>query len=169
MNGSKFTVGEAEDDSRLVQPHHTDVAQTDPEPSPPSPRFAEHEPEPEATNEPSPKDATVLRIASDLEPVMSDQVHEPATELTMGENGEGSSAHRTIVEGELILDLGQLDLIDFFSEVITDTSHVFPPSLPLLSPIVPAAPPRLPAPLSSPSAHQLHPAPPWSVIVLPSP
>ncbi|KAF4105230.1 hypothetical protein G5714_014561 [Onychostoma macrolepis] len=35
-NGSTFTVVEVEDDSSLVQPHRTDVAQPDPEHSPPT-------------------------------------------------------------------------------------------------------------------------------------
>ncbi|KAL0149931.1 hypothetical protein M9458_054763, partial [Cirrhinus mrigala] len=69
----------------------------DPVPDPPSPCSVEQqleptadgEPEPIATNEPSPKDATELRIATEPEPMTSDQVHEPATELAMGENDEG--------------------------------------------------------------------------------
>ncbi|XP_016422425.1 phospholipase D3-like [Sinocyclocheilus rhinocerous] len=56
--------------------------QPDPEPSPPSPRCAEQEPEPTddgepepvATDEPSPDGATELRIALEPEPVTSDQV-----------------------------------------------------------------------------------------------
>ncbi|KAL0177682.1 hypothetical protein M9458_026576, partial [Cirrhinus mrigala] len=53
----------------------------DPEPSQPSPQFAEHEPEhtadgepePSATDEPSPSGATELRIAQEPEPILSVQ------------------------------------------------------------------------------------------------
>ncbi len=76
--GSPLTVDFAGDDSSPT---------SDPEPSPPSPRAAEHqleptadgEPEPSATDEPSPSGATVLRIAPEPEPITSDQVREPAT------------------------------------------------------------------------------------------
>ncbi len=85
------------------------------EPSLPSPHSAEHkpeptgdgEPEPAATDDPSPVTATVLRIASEPEPVTSDQVWEPTTELAMGksvmdsESAEGSSAPCTMAEVEL--------------------------------------------------------------------
>lgn len=54
MNTSTFTVGETEDDSSLVQPHRTDIALPDTEPSPPSFRCAEHKPEPTADGEPIP-------------------------------------------------------------------------------------------------------------------
>lgn len=40
-NGSAFTVGKAEDDNSLVQPHLIDVVQTDPEHSPPTPLTTE--------------------------------------------------------------------------------------------------------------------------------
>ncbi|KAL0160503.1 hypothetical protein M9458_044228, partial [Cirrhinus mrigala] len=43
-NGSTFTVGEAEEDRNLVQPHLADVLQHDAEPSQPPPRLAEPEP-----------------------------------------------------------------------------------------------------------------------------
>ncbi|KAL0170753.1 hypothetical protein M9458_035349, partial [Cirrhinus mrigala] len=54
----------------------------DPEPSPPSLRFAEHEPEPTMTNESSPSGATELRIALEPEPILSNQVRDPATSCT---------------------------------------------------------------------------------------
>ncbi|KAL0200277.1 hypothetical protein M9458_003464, partial [Cirrhinus mrigala] len=42
---------------------------------------ADEEPKPSATDEPSPSRATALRIAPEPEPVMSDQVREPAISL----------------------------------------------------------------------------------------
>ncbi|KAL0176455.1 hypothetical protein M9458_028785, partial [Cirrhinus mrigala] len=75
VNGSTLTADEADVDYNInVQPHLADVLQPEPEPSQPSPRFAEHEPKPSAdgepepnmTDEPSPNGATELRIA--LEP-----------------------------------------------------------------------------------------------------
>ncbi|KAL0162265.1 hypothetical protein M9458_041661, partial [Cirrhinus mrigala] len=55
MNGSTFTVGKAEEDSKLVQPHLADVSQHDPETSQPPPRLAEPEPEPTTDGEPEPR------------------------------------------------------------------------------------------------------------------
>ncbi|KAL0193309.1 hypothetical protein M9458_011605, partial [Cirrhinus mrigala] len=92
----------------------------DPEPSQPSPRFAEHEPEPTvdgepepgATNESSPSGATVLRIAPEPEPITSDQMREQASlyatvEVPVEREGtEESPAHCTSAEGELKQDLG---------------------------------------------------------------
>ncbi len=85
---------------------------TDPEPSQPSPHCvepkleltADGEPEPTATYEPSHGRATELTIAP--EPVISDQLRKPATELGMGESikysdsTERSSTHCTMAEGE---------------------------------------------------------------------
>ncbi|KAL0185799.1 hypothetical protein M9458_017469, partial [Cirrhinus mrigala] len=82
------------------------------EPSQPSPRFTEHEPEPTADGEPepsatdesSPNGATVLRNAPEPEPITSDQLREPATSHTMmevtveREGAEESPAHSTIAE-----------------------------------------------------------------------
>ncbi|KAL0176876.1 hypothetical protein M9458_029206, partial [Cirrhinus mrigala] len=85
-NGSTFTLGEVEDDTTLVQPHLADVSQHDPEPSQPPPRLAEPEPEPTADGEPEPKatepsalGVTEREIATEPEPIESDQVREPAT------------------------------------------------------------------------------------------
>ncbi len=90
--------------------------QPDPVPSPPSPRCAEREPEPTAngepdsvaTDEPSPRRATELRIATKPEPQgSSDQVREPTTmpatkeKATDGVCMERSSAPCTVAEGEL--------------------------------------------------------------------
>ncbi|KAL0164026.1 hypothetical protein M9458_039779, partial [Cirrhinus mrigala] len=123
----------------------------DPVSSPTSPRSVEQqleptadgEQEPIATDEPSAKDATELRIATEPEPMTSDQVHEPATELATGENGEGSSAHRNIAE------------VNPESSVCPDLSACldYPPTLTLLPhPLIPASamPPLSP---DSPFAH----------------
>ncbi|KAL1276737.1 hypothetical protein QQF64_036360 [Cirrhinus molitorella] len=68
--------------SLTIRPEENCASATpDPEPSPPSPRCAEPqpestadgEPEPKATDEPSPRSATELRIASEPEPKESDQ------------------------------------------------------------------------------------------------
>ncbi|KAI2645401.1 Zinc metalloprotease ZmpB [Labeo rohita] len=65
---SSWTVGIVEKDVSPTQ---------DPEPSQPSPRHAEYEPEPTADDEPEPR-ATEQRIATEPEPNTSDQVREPA-------------------------------------------------------------------------------------------
>ncbi|KAI2666664.1 Chromatin-remodeling ATPase INO80 [Labeo rohita] len=134
MSGSTFTLGEAEEDSDLVQPHLTDVSQQDPEPSPPPPRLVEPEPEPTADGEPepiatelSPLGVTALENAMEPEPIKSDQVREPATMPATGdvpvehEGAEDSTAHCT-AEGERSLELGlleiELDLTNF-----TEDSH----------------------------------------------
>ncbi|KAL0168623.1 hypothetical protein M9458_036845, partial [Cirrhinus mrigala] len=118
----------------------------DPEPSQPSPRFVEREPEPTAdgepepsvTEEPSPKGATELRIALEPEPVTSDQVREPATmyarkEVTVERKGaKEGPAHCISAEGELRLDLGLFDLerdsIDLYGDVYEDMPPLLPPS-----------------------------------------
>ncbi|KAI2647960.1 Myosin-1 [Labeo rohita] len=184
VEGSTLTADEVDVVGDInVQPHLADVSQHDPEPSQPSPRFAEHEPEPtvdgepepSVTDEPSPSGATELRIAQEPEPILSHHVREPATEpMTVnvpdGREGAGdSTAHCTAAEGEQCLDLGLLaleqDSTDFFGDVDEDMPALqpssklpecldFPPTFPLLSPsIVSAA--SVPPPLSpgSPSAH----------------
>ncbi|KAL0179982.1 hypothetical protein M9458_025424, partial [Cirrhinus mrigala] len=92
-----------------------------PEPSPPSPCCAEQkpkptddgEPEPAMTGEPLQQGATELRITAEPElRVTSDQVQEPATtpatreKAVASEIAERSSAHCTMAEGELLMDLG---------------------------------------------------------------
>ncbi|KAL0190336.1 hypothetical protein M9458_013034, partial [Cirrhinus mrigala] len=142
---------------------------------------ADGEPEPIGTDEPSLKNVTVLRIATEPEPMTSDQVHEPATQLAKGENDEGSSTHRNIAKSELSLELGQMDMIDFFMDIYADmppSSELsvdpepsvcpdlsaclyFPPTIPLLPhPFIPALPMQ---PLSpdSPSAHPYPPSVQW--------
>ncbi|KAI2647746.1 hypothetical protein H4Q32_023971 [Labeo rohita] len=181
MSGSTFTLGEAEEDRDLVQPHLADVSQQDPEPSPPPPRLAEPEPEPivdgepePRATEPSPQGVTALENATEPEAIKSDQVREPATMPATGdvaverEGAEDSTAHCT-AEGERSLELGlleiELDLTNF-----TEDSHVkfpacseqhtgldFPPTLPVLSPPVGAAASALP-PLS-PGSPTTHPQP----------
>ncbi|KAI2653845.1 Accumulation-associated protein [Labeo rohita] len=109
-----------------------DISTThDPVPSPPSPRSAAHqleptvdrEPEPIMTDEPSPKNATELRIATEPEHKTSDQVLEPATELAMGENDKGSSAHHNITE----FGTGT-NGPDFFADIYADMPPQIPPS-----------------------------------------
>ncbi|KAL0198380.1 hypothetical protein M9458_006920, partial [Cirrhinus mrigala] len=150
----------------------------DPVPSPSSPRSPEQQLEPTADREPEPIE-TDLRIATELEPMMSDQMRELATELAKGENEKGSSAHRNIVEVDPETCPGLSACLDF------------PPTLPLLPhPFIPASatPPLSPAsalqpsgsilaPLSPPSPvgppaqprFLVPPAPPWSIVVPPSP
>ncbi|KAL1278541.1 hypothetical protein QQF64_025214 [Cirrhinus molitorella] len=155
--------------SLTIRPEENRASATpDPEPSPPSPRCvepqpeptADGEPEPKATDEPSPRSATELRIASEPEPKESDQVREPATEHATVENAsdsesaEWSSAHCTMAEGELIIHLGLLemekeDLIDWETELELDPAPLLPPS----SPLVPSSPPSSPlVPSSLPSS-----------------
>ncbi|KAI2655726.1 Opioid growth factor receptor [Labeo rohita] len=156
---SSWTVGIVEKDVSPTQ---------DPEPSQPSPRHAEYEPEPTADDEPEPR-ATEQRIATEPEPNTSDQVREPAKTTVKveccveQERAMESPAHCTTAGGELELNSG--DLIDFFTEVLetnsgdlidfsTDipTCHdlpvgmEFPPTPPLLSVWSPLSP-------DSPSAH----------------
>ncbi|KAL0174639.1 hypothetical protein M9458_030607, partial [Cirrhinus mrigala] len=70
---------------RTVDIMDNDTSPTqDPEPSPPPPRLAEHEPEPTTDGEPnaterSLKEATARRIATEPEPIPSNQVREPVT------------------------------------------------------------------------------------------
>ncbi|KAL1258304.1 hypothetical protein QQF64_011548 [Cirrhinus molitorella] len=87
--------------SLTIRPEENRASATpDQEPSPPSPRCtepqpeptADGEPEPKATDEPSPRSATELRIASEPEPKESDQVREPATEHATVENASDSES-----------------------------------------------------------------------------
>ncbi len=95
--------------------------QPDPEPSPPSPRYAELKPEPTvdkepetaATDKPLPHGTIEPRIATEPEPfLMSVQVQEPATMAATreravdSESAEPSSAHCAMAEGELFVDQG---------------------------------------------------------------
>ncbi|KAL0164061.1 hypothetical protein M9458_039814, partial [Cirrhinus mrigala] len=132
-NGSTFTVGEAEEDSNLVQPHLADVSQHDSEPSQPPPRLAEPEPEPTTdgepepkATEPSPKGATAHWNATEPEPSPSNQVREPATwpvtvDVPVGREGAEDS---TAAESEQCMDLGhfdiELDLIDFTEDIYVE-------------------------------------------------
>ncbi|KAL0151939.1 hypothetical protein M9458_052746, partial [Cirrhinus mrigala] len=151
-NGSTFTVGEAEEDRKLIQPHLADVSHHDPEPSQPLPQLAEPEPEPTAdgkpelrATEPSPLGVTAREIATKPEPIESDQV-------PVGREGVEDSTSHCTAEGERCLEMGQLeielDLIDFTEDIYVELLACpeqfacldFPPTLPLLSPpIGPAA------------------------------
>ncbi|KAL0199212.1 hypothetical protein M9458_007752, partial [Cirrhinus mrigala] len=157
--GSSWTVDIVEKDVSPTQ---------DPEPSQPSPRHAEFEPEPTADDEPEPR-ATEQRIATEPETNTSDKVREPATTTATveccveQERAMESPAHCTTAGGELELNSG--DLIDFFTEVLDTNSGdlidfsteirtchdlpvgmEFPPTPPLLSVWSPLSP-------DSPSAH----------------
>ncbi len=125
-NGSPLTVCPEDDLARSTP---------DPEPSPPSPCGAEHQPEPTDDGEPFPaaicepeqSRATERKIVPEVEPNPSDQVREPATVPTTrepavdGVSAEWSSASCTAAEGELIVHLGLLDmegdLIDWSTEL----------------------------------------------------
>ncbi|KAL0192152.1 hypothetical protein M9458_010448, partial [Cirrhinus mrigala] len=173
---------------------------SDPVPRPTSPRSAERQPEPTAdgepksntTNEPSPRGATELRIAPEAETITSDQVREPATPLATEEvpveheDAEEGPAHCTSAEGEQILELGQMDLINFediyadMPPLIPPSSKLsvypepsvcpdlsacldFPPTLPLLPhPLIPTATPPL-----SPDSPSAHPQPTICAVGLP--
>ncbi|XP_073687900.1 uncharacterized protein [Garra rufa] len=170
---SSWTVGVVEED---VSPTH------DPEPSQPSPRQAELQPEPTADGVPEPR-AT--------EPDPSDQVREPAsTSVTVDchveqERAIESPAHCTTAEGELGSNSGDLidffsdlaldnscDLIDFFSEPLTCID--FPPTRPRLSesawsPLVPPSRPEFPlVPPSRPEFPLVPPSSPEFPLVPPS-
>ncbi len=83
-NGSPLTVSPEDDLARSTP---------DPEPSPPSPRGADHQPEPAddgepfpaAINEPAQSRATERKIALEVEPNTSDQVRELVTVSTTRE------------------------------------------------------------------------------------
>ncbi|KAL0170155.1 hypothetical protein M9458_034751, partial [Cirrhinus mrigala] len=95
---------------------------------------ADGEPKPSVTDEPLPRGVTELRIAPESEPVTSDQVREPATSLVREEftveheDAEEGPAHCTSAEGELKLDLGQMDLINFNEDIYADMPPLIPPS-----------------------------------------
>ncbi len=131
-NGSPLTICLMDDLARST---------SDPEPSPPSPRGAEHQPEPTddgapfpaAINEPAQSRATEWKIAPEVEPNTSDQVREPAAVPTMreqavdGVSAEWSSAPFTTAEGELIIHLGLLDLEEDLIDWKTDLEiELFP-------------------------------------------
>ncbi|KAL0159349.1 hypothetical protein M9458_043074, partial [Cirrhinus mrigala] len=103
----------------------------DPVPSPPSPRSMEHQPEPTGDRRAI---ATELRIDPEPEPVTSHQVREPATSLAREElkvehkDAEEDPAHCTSAEGELKLDLGQMDLINFDVDIYADMPPLILPS-----------------------------------------
>ncbi len=113
-NGSPLTVSPEDDLARSTP---------DPEPSPPSPRGAEHQPKPTddgepfpaAISEPAQSRATEGKIAPEVEPNPSDQVREPATvpitreQAVDGVSAEWSSVPCTVAEGELMRPLGLLD------------------------------------------------------------
>ncbi len=131
-NGSRFTVCSEDDLASST---------LDPEPSPPSPHCAELKPESTVdgetavTDEPSPHGATELRIAAEPELFMtSDQVREPATtpaktEKAMDrETAERSSAHCTMGEGELIVDLEPWNSEGEIVDLYADLPPLLPPS-----------------------------------------
>ncbi|KAI2654720.1 Zinc metalloprotease ZmpB [Labeo rohita] len=118
----------------------------DPVPSPISPPSTERQPEPtvdgepkpSATDESSPRGATELRTVPEPEPSMSDQVREHV---------EHEDAEEGPVEGEQILELGQMDLINF-EDIYADMPPLIQPSSEL------SVHPE-PSPLCSPSPHHL--------------
>ncbi len=109
----------------------------------------DREHEPTATDEPSPRSATELRIATEPESLgSSDQVREPATtpatrEKAMdSESAEKSSAPSTVAEGELIMDLGlcnakgeRAPVLEFSPERAT-----VPEFIPERAPVPPSSP-----------------------------
>ncbi|KAL0192237.1 hypothetical protein M9458_010533, partial [Cirrhinus mrigala] len=147
--GSSWTIDFVKEDVSPTQ---------DPEPSQPSPRHVEYEPEPTADKEPEPR-------ATEPEPDTSDQVREPATTFMTveccveQERAMESPAHCTTAGGELEENSGDLidfsmevlendsgDLIDFFTELSTCYDHPvcleFPPTHFCLHPCLPSAHPQ---------------------------
>ncbi len=166
-NGSPLTVSQEDDLARSTP---------DPEPSPPSPRGAEHQPEPTDDGEPFPaaiceparSRATERMIATEVEPNPSDQVREPATMPTTrepavdGVSAEWSSAPCTVAEGELIVHLGLLDvegdLIDWSAELEIELPPLLSPSSPLV-PASSAPPERSPVPIPRKHSPECPPVP----------
>ncbi len=163
-NGSPFTISAVDDLARSTP---------DPEPSPPSPHGAEHQPEPTgdgepfpaAINKPAQSRASERKIAPEVEPNPSDQVREPATVPTTrepavdGVSAEWSSAPCTVVQGELILHLGLLDMEGDLIDWETELKFELPPLLSPSSPLVPSSPPSSLVPLSSPEGASDPPVP----------
>ncbi|XP_016110248.1 vegetative cell wall protein gp1-like [Sinocyclocheilus grahami] len=196
-------------------PTEEDISSPTPEPetSQPSSHCMEQMPEPTidrehkpaATREPESIPATEPIVAPEPGPQdRSNQVREPITSpvpkgvLVEIEGLEGSPTHTPAAEGELqlasgmyyeeLMDIFQMDLIDWFGEVLPSStasplvppsscSPVFPPSLPLPpplqkpvsssapSPLVPvstsAHPHSAPSGRSDPPRDFQSPAPPW--------
>ncbi len=150
---------------KRIATHHLPRGSTpNPEPIPPSPRGTEHQPEPTddgepfpaAIREPAQSRATEQRIAPEVEPNQSDQVRELATVPTTreqavdGVSAEWSSVPCTAPEGELIIQLGLLDLEGDLIEWETDLEIELPPLLSPSSPLVLSSPPSSLVPLSRP-------------------
>lgn len=105
MNGSLFTVGEAEEYSSLVQPHLTDIAQPDPECSPLTPLTIE------TTTPQPPRDVGLLPTAS-TEPVATVPTNAPALK-PQSESNQECKLTTAIPEGILVeIDSGEDWLID---------------------------------------------------------
>ncbi len=161
--------------SPLTVSHEDDLARStpDPEPSPPSPRSAEHQPEPTddgepfpaAINEPAQSRATEWKITPEVKPNPSDQVRElvavPTTRepAVDGVSAEWSSAPCTVAEGELIIHLGLLDMEGDFIDWETELEFELPPLLSPSSPLVPSSPPSSLVPMSSPEGAPEPPVP----------
>ncbi len=143
-NGSPLTVSQEDD-----------LARSTPEPSPPSPRGTEHQPEPTDGGEPFPaaiceparNRATERMIVPEVDlPNPSDQVREPVTMLTTrepavdGVSAEWSSAPCTAAEVELIVHLGLLDMEGDLIDWETELEYEMPPLLSPSSPLVPSSP-----------------------------
>ncbi len=163
-NGSPVTVSHEDDLTRSTP---------DPEPSPPSPRGEDYQPEPTDDGEPFPTTickpvlsrATERMIDPEVEPNPSDQVREPVTVPTMREqavdsvSAEWSSTPCTAAEGELETHLGLLDmewdLIDWDAALETEEPPLLSPSCPLVL----SSPPSSLNPLSSPEGASDPPVP----------
>ncbi|KAL0166906.1 hypothetical protein M9458_038750, partial [Cirrhinus mrigala] len=110
----------------------------DPKPSQTSP---DSEAVSSATDEPSPSRATVPRIATEPEPIPSDQVREPApVPMTVDvkvehEGAMESPTHCTPGDKKVYVEQ---DLIDFYGDVSEDMPHLLPPSSEL--PVCPELP-----------------------------
>ncbi len=182
-NGSTFTVGEVEDDSSLVQPHRTDVAQPDPEHRPPTSLTKETTmPEPPADGELLPATTTepvttAPNNAPEPKPLCeSDQGCEPAIAVPVGILVDIDSGEDWLINWDMeillptlphpdIATLSSSSLVlasaktDFSPDINCELSSVIPTNLNLL--------PTLPVPASPPAVPQLDACSPSSSLVMP--
>ncbi len=119
---------------------------------------AQPDPESKPTDDGEPNGATVLRIATEPELQVSlDQMRELATVPAMREKAmdsasvERDSAHCTMGEGELTVDLGLWNVEGEFMDLYANLPPLLPPSLkPSVSPVPTSSPERAAIPTSGP-------------------
>ncbi|KAL1256547.1 hypothetical protein QQF64_012092 [Cirrhinus molitorella] len=110
-DGSPFTVGEVDDDHSLIQPHQTDVVQTDPEDIPPTPVNME-------TTMPEPPTDGELPPAASMEPAMTAPTSATKPKFPC-ESDQGCEPATAVPEGILVeIDAGEDWLIDWNGEIL---------------------------------------------------